>query len=100
PIAKSIGSQDILQAAQARLTPAQLSYVTRLQNAVVRGDVKTQQINAYRQLAGFWKDSVREGFLPYAYYMGEAAKLENSEKSLTFAAKLFLKNLRSRIIRR
>jgi tetratricopeptide (TPR) repeat protein len=91
---KSVGLQDILQAAQARLTPAQLSYVTRLQNSVVRGDVKMQQLNAYHQLAGFWQDSVREGFLPFAYYTGEAAKLENSEKSLTFAAQLFLQNLR------
>jgi tetratricopeptide (TPR) repeat protein len=94
PMVKSIGFQDILQAAQTRLTPAQLSYVSRLQNSVVRGDVKTQQLNAYRQLADFWKDSVREGFLPFAYYTGEAAKLENSEKSLTFAAQLFLQNLR------
>jgi len=94
PMVKSIGSQDILQGAQSRLTPAQLSYVNRLQNSVVRGDVKMQQLNAYRQLADFWQDSVREGFLPYAYYTGEAAKLENSEKSLTFAAQLFLQNLR------
>lgn len=93
-IVKSIGLQDILQASQAKLTPGQLSYVTRLQNAVVRGDVKTQQINAYRQLAGFWQDSVREGFLLSAYYKGEAAKLEKSEKSLTFAAQLFLQSLR------
>jgi tetratricopeptide (TPR) repeat protein len=91
---KSIGSQDILEAAQSRLTPSQLSYVTRLQNAVVRGDVKAQQIAAYSQLADFWRDSVQEGFLPFAYYTEEAAKLENSEKSLTFAAQLFLQNLR------
>jgi tetratricopeptide (TPR) repeat protein len=92
-IVKSIGLQDILQASQARLNPAQLSYVSRLQNSVVRGDVKAQQLSAYRQLAGFWRDSVREGFLPYAYYTGEVAKLENSEKSLTFAAQLFLQSL-------
>ena len=92
-IAKSIGLQDILQASQARLNPAQLSYVSRLQNSVVRGDVKAQQLSAYHQLAEFWRDSVREGFLPYAYYTGEAAKLENSEKSLTFAAQLFLQSL-------
>src|ERR1700754_5114547 len=91
---KSIGLQDILQASQARLTPAQLSYVNSLQNSVVRGDVKKQQLEASRQLAAFWRDSVQEGFLPYAYYMGEAAKLENSEKSLTFAAQLFLQSLR------
>ncbi|HMI61161.1 MAG TPA: tetratricopeptide repeat protein [Puia sp.] len=94
PIVKSIGLQDILQGSQAQLTPGQLSYVGRLQNAVVRGDVQMQQLNAYRQLAGFWKDSVREGFLLYAYYSGEAAKLEKSEKSLTFAAQLFLQSLR------
>jgi len=94
PIVKSIGLQDILQASQAQLTPGQLSYVGRLQNAVVRGDVQMQQLNAYRQLAVFWKDSVREGFLLYAYYSGEAAKLEKSEKSLTFAAQLFLQSLR------
>src|ERR1700685_1771247 len=84
PIVKSIGLQDILQASQSRLNPAQLAYVTRLQNSVVRGDVKVQQINAYHSLAAFWKDSVDQGFLPYTYYTGEAAKLETSEKSLTF----------------
>jgi tetratricopeptide (TPR) repeat protein len=93
-LVKSIGLQDILQASQARLTPARLSYVNRLQQSVVRGDVKMQQINADRQLATFWKDSVADGFLLYAHYTGEAAKLENSEKSLTFAAQLFLQSLR------
>src|ERR1700761_1340300 len=84
--AKSIGLQDILQASQAKLTPAQLSYVDRLQQSVVRGDVKAQQETADRLLAGFWKDSVQNGFLLYAYYTAEGAKLENTEKSLTFAA--------------
>ncbi len=94
PAVKSIGLQDILQATQSKLTPAQSSYVGRLQQSVVRGDVKTQQLNADHLLAGFWKDSVQSGFLLYAYYTGEAAKLENSEKSLTFAAQLFLQSLR------
>jgi len=94
PSVKSIGLQEILQASQARLTPAQLSYVNRLQHSVVRGDVQAQQLNADRQLADFWKDSVSDGFLLYAYYTGEAAKLEKSEKKLTFAAQLFLQSLR------
>jgi tetratricopeptide (TPR) repeat protein len=93
-VVKSVGTQDILQASQARLTPSQQAYVNRLQQSVVRGDVNAQQLNAYRLLAAFWKDSVQEGFLPYAYYTGEAAKLEKSEKSLTFAAQLFLQGLR------
>lgn len=91
---KSIGINDILGASKSKLNPGQLAYVNRLENSVVRGDVKNQQLKAYRQLASFWKDSVSEGFLPFAYYEGEVSKLENSEKSLTFAAQLFLENLR------
>ena len=91
---KEIDAHDILQASKSKLSPGQLSYVNRLENAVVRGDVKNQQLESYQQLASFWKDSVRDSFLPAAYYTGEAAKLENSEKKLTFAAQLFLNNLR------
>lgn len=91
---KSIGLQDILQASEARLSPAHLSYVNRLKNSVVRGDVAAQQESADRQLARFWKDSVSDGFLLYAFYTGEAAKLENTEKSLTFAARKFLDALK------
>ncbi|MBS1668731.1 MAG: tetratricopeptide repeat protein [Bacteroidetes bacterium] len=92
--AKPIDIQDILKASQAKLNPSQAEYVDRLEHSVVRGDVKEQQLKAYRQLAAFWKDSVQNGFLPFAYYNGQIAKLENSEKNLTFAAQLFLENLR------
>jgi tetratricopeptide (TPR) repeat protein len=34
-------------------------------------------------------------FEPYAFYTAEAAKLENSEKTLTFAAHLLLNNLKT-----
>ena len=94
-ISRPVTTQEILQASQSKLTPTQLEYVTRLQHAVVRGDVKDQQIHADRSLATFWRDSVQNGFLPFAYYTAEAAKLENSEKSLTFAAQLFLGSLRA-----
>ncbi len=45
-------------------------------------------------MAHFWSDSGKI-FEPYAWYEGESARLENSEKSLTFAAHLFLDNLRN-----
>ena len=93
-ISKPISTQDILEASQSKLTSTQQEYVTRLQHTVVRGDVKAQQLNASRQLAAFWRDSVQNGFLPFAYYTAEAAKLENTEKSLTFAARIFLESLR------
>ena len=91
---KAIDVEKLLTHAKERLTVQQAQKVTSLENIVVRGDIKTQQLNAYRQLATFWRDSVQL-FEPYAYYTGEAAKLENSEKSLTFAAHLFLDNLKT-----
>jgi tetratricopeptide (TPR) repeat protein len=84
----------MLRIAKQKISPPQLSYVTQLENAVTRGDVKTQQIQAYRQLSVFWGDSVKI-FVPYAEYTALAAKLENSEKSLTFAANLFFEDLQS-----
>ena len=76
-----------------KLTPTQLVYVTNLENQVTRGDVKTQTENSYSQLAEFWKDSA-SAFIPYIFYLSEAAKLDNSEKNLTFAARLILENMR------
>jgi tetratricopeptide (TPR) repeat protein len=91
---QTLDTKTILNASKAKLSPEGLAHVNRLESAVVRGDVKNQQIAVFHQLANFWKDSVENGFLPSAYYTAEAAKLENSEKSLTFAAQLFLNNLR------
>ncbi|HYJ37071.1 MAG TPA: tetratricopeptide repeat protein [Chitinophagaceae bacterium] len=84
----------ILSASKQKLTPPQLERVQQLENSVVRGDVKAQQLKTYNQLATFWRDTARS-FLPAAYYTAEAAKLENKEKNLTFAAHLFLDNLRA-----
>jgi tetratricopeptide (TPR) repeat protein len=88
----SVTTEDLLAKAKQRISPEQVQRLALLEQAVVRGDVKDQQIHVYHQLARFWSDSARI-FEPYAYYSSEAAKLENSEKSLTFAAQLFLENL-------
>ncbi|MFD2889793.1 tetratricopeptide repeat protein [Chitinophaga cymbidii] len=83
--------KDLLQKAKERVPAEKLAEITGLENTVVRGDVKSQQITAYMQLYTLW-DSLNE--LPVAaYYLAEAAKLENSGKSLTFAANLFLDHL-------
>ena len=76
-----------------KLTAAQAATLGKLENSVTRGDVKNQEIEANKQLAAFWKDSVH-AFEPYVYYLSKAVKLENSEKNLTFAAQLILDNLR------
>jgi tetratricopeptide (TPR) repeat protein len=85
--------KDSLVAEKAKLSPAQLVYVTNIENSISRGDVKKQSENQYTLLANFWKDSV-SSFIPYVYYLSEAAKLDNSEKNLTFAARLILENMR------
>ena len=90
---KKIDATVIIAAAKQKLSAARQAYVAGLESAVVRGDVKDQQIKVYHQLANFWLDSVHF-FEPYAYYTGAAAKLENSEKSLTFAARQFLNELK------
>ncbi len=83
---------DILAKAKQKISSAQNERLTGLENSVIRGDVKEQKIKVYYQLANFWKDSAHV-FEPYAYYTAEASKLENSEKTLTFAAQLFVDNL-------
>jgi tetratricopeptide (TPR) repeat protein len=82
----------ILVAAKRQLDPAQSARINMLENSISRGNVKGQQLDLYHQLSHFWGDTM-QFFAPYAWYEGEAARLENSEKTLTFAARLFLDNL-------
>lgn len=89
---QKIDFKQLLSTAKANITPTQAQKLTALENSVTRGDVKEQQIHVFHELARFWLDSARK-FELYAYYTSEAAKLENSEKSLTFAARLFLDRL-------
>ena len=91
---KKLDIEKMLTHAKERLTPQQLEKVTSLENSVKRGDVKNQQLAVYRQLTSFWRDTIKL-FEPYAFYIAQTAKLENSEKSLTFAAHLFLNNLKT-----
>lgn len=89
---KPATTEDIISAAKQDLTESQSTFLAQLENSVVRGDVKDQQIRINGQIAEFWKDSLHRQDL-YAYYLGEQAKLENSEKNLNFAGRLFLANL-------
>ena len=92
-IEQTFNIQLVIKDLTAKLDPQKVEYLAKLENSVKRGDVKNQQIEAFEQLANFWKDSV-SAFEPYAFYISEAAQLDNSEKKLTFAAQLFLGRLR------
>jgi len=88
-----VSIDSILSDAKKRLDAAQIVRLNALENSVVRGNINEQKLKVYHQLAHFWADT-GQIFEPYAWYEGEAARLENSEKSLTFAAHLFLQNMR------
>jgi tetratricopeptide (TPR) repeat protein len=85
--------QQFIVQEKAKLSPDRVVLVSKLENSISRGDVLSQQIKANEALANFWKDSVKL-YEPYAFYTSLASKLVNSEKNLTFAARIFLENLR------
>ncbi len=82
----------ILAEAKRHLSNEQVIRLNTLENSITRGNVKEQQLNVYHQLAHFWSDSAGV-FEAFAWYEAEAARLEYSEKSLNFAAHLFLNDL-------
>ena len=94
PVQATITIDTILNLAKKELTNEQVVRLNTLENSISRGDVKEQQLHVFHQLARFWADSAHV-FEPYAWYNAEAARLENSEKNLTFAARLFLENLQN-----
>ncbi|MEC5147579.1 tetratricopeptide repeat protein [Chitinophaga sp. 212800010-3] len=88
---EAIAFSELLTTAKGKIPADKLLQINTVETNIVRGDVKAQKIAAYHQLYNTW-DSLNQ--LPVAaYYLSEAAKLENSEKSLTFAANLFLAHL-------
>ena len=62
--------QQFIDSAKTGLTPNQALYISKLENGITRGDVPAQQINAYKSLASFWKDSIKL-FEPYGFYIYE-----------------------------
>ncbi len=100
PIAQAISKdiqifdiQKFIAGSKLKLTSSQSIFLSTLENNISRGDIVNQQVIANTAIANFWKDSIQL-FEPYAFYISEAAKLDKSEKNLTFAAQLLLGNIR------
>jgi len=87
-------TEQVIAKYKSAVDTQQAQTLTQLENSVVRGDVHNQQVHVYHQLASYWSDTLHHDEIG-GYYLGEAAKLENSEKSLTFAAHLLLDNMLS-----
>lgn len=88
----SFSIDSALTAAKATLLPANAARLNSLENTTQKSPDERQKLQAFRELSLYWKDSVK-AFIPYAWYVAEGARLENSEKNLNFAGHLFLNNL-------
>jgi len=89
-----INTSALLDSAKKVLTPNQLAKINSLENALKAAADTPQKIDANKQLASFWHDSL-QATLPYLWYQGEKAKLENTEKNLNFAAQSYIEELKS-----
>jgi hypothetical protein len=88
----AITSDSILSLSKKELAPGLLTQLKKLEKELQEAANSEGKLAAYHRLSHFWSETARL-FEPYAWYEGEAARLENSEKSLNFAARLFLDNL-------
>ncbi|MBS4042588.1 MAG: hypothetical protein KGZ59_02105 [Chitinophagaceae bacterium] len=82
---------DLISHAKEELTPSQKIVLNKIETRLNTGSIQ-DKIHNYKHLANFWKDTVAL-YEPYLFYTAEAAKLENSEKSLTFAAQQFTSSM-------
>ncbi|MBK7882854.1 MAG: hypothetical protein IPJ81_02735 [Chitinophagaceae bacterium] len=57
---QSFSIQQSISAAKKTLTPSQLSHLTKIENNIRPDKVASQQIQAYTELANFWKDSTKK----------------------------------------
>jgi len=82
-----------LDSAEVRLSPSGRDMVSAMDKALAGKTDPTRRIAILRDLATYWRDSARN---PVAalWFTGEYAKLENTEKSLNFAAHSYLSELR------
>ncbi|MFM7671292.1 MAG: tetratricopeptide repeat protein [Bacteroidota bacterium] len=93
PLLPGYSTDTVLAIFRSRLTPALAAQLSQLEKAVPADTTeKINRMRALHELAHFWKDEA-SSFSPYIWYESEASRLENSEKSLTFAAHLLLDSL-------
>lgn len=85
--------EQLIEKSTAQLPLQKAIYVDSLKKLLQSTGTPSEQSNIAAQLANFWGDSVRQ-FDAYVFYLSKQAKLDNSEKNLTFAGQLILTRLR------
>jgi len=89
---QSVTNQSVVESAKTNLSAGQKITLLSLENQLSRSKNTVDSILYTNKLARFWADSANR-LAPYLYYSYSAALLENSEKSLTFAAQQLIDNL-------
>ena len=89
---EAVSSQSILDGAKLSLNGEQKIALLSIENQLVASKTVADSLKAYKNLIQYWADSAQR-IEPYLYYTYSAALLENTEKSLTFAAQLLVNNL-------
>jgi len=89
---EEISAKSIIDGAKLNLNADQKIALLSIENQLVNSKTTTDSIKAYKKLIQYWADSANR-IEPYLYYTYSAALLENTEKSLTFAAQLLINNL-------
>ena len=87
-----VTTESILNTAKLALSESQKISLLSIENQLLNASNAQDSLKSYKALTKFWADSAQK-LAPYLYFSYSAALLENSEKSLTFAAQLLVDNL-------
>lgn len=77
----------LVTAVKKKLSPQKIERLLAIENMVVRGDVKEQDIKKNQELGALWEEYKQPAIA--AHFYGQSGILENSEKKLNFATHLF-----------
>jgi tetratricopeptide (TPR) repeat protein len=88
----TVTTESILNTAKLALTESQKFSLLSIENQLNKAKNQADSLKSYKAMTQFWADSAQK-LAPYLYFTYRAALLENSEKSLTFAAQLLVDNL-------
>ncbi len=89
---QTVTTESILNTAKLALTESQKFSLLSIENQLNKAKNQADSLKSYKAMTQFWADSAQK-LAPYLYFTYRAALLENSEKSLTFAAQLLVDNL-------
>lgn len=89
---QTVTNKSIIDDAKTSLSAEFKISLLSIENQLSRSKNTADSLMYIRKLARFWADSANR-LTPYLYYTYSAALLENSEKSLTFAAQQLIDNL-------